>query len=108
VERQPEHDLADTMRSMTDIERRALPLVVAAVQQRHPTASIALIERCIYDAVQTFRDACVRQYLPILIERCASDAVRDAVTLADEARRDIRGSTTPAPTATDTESGRVL
>jgi hypothetical protein len=73
-------------------ELRALPLVVATVQRRHPTASIALVERCVYDAVQAFRDARVRQYLLILIERWASDAVRAAVTRADEAPREIRGS----------------
>jgi hypothetical protein len=73
-------------------ELRALPLVVATVQRRHPTASIALVERSVYDAVQAFRDARVRQYLLILIERWASDAVRAAVTRADEAPRDVRGS----------------
>jgi hypothetical protein len=89
-------------------ELRALPMVVAAVQRRHPTASIALVERCIHDAVQTFRDARVRLYLPILIERLASDAVRDTVTRADEALRDIRGSTVPAATTANTEPGPVV
>jgi hypothetical protein len=71
-------------------------LVLAAVQRHHPTASIALVERCVYDAFQALRDVRLRQYLLILIERRASDAVRDAVTQVDETRRDIPGSTVPA------------
>ena len=76
---------------------RGLPQVVASVQARHPLASPALVQRCVDDAVQGLRDARVRHYLLILVERWASDAVRDALTLPEEALRVACGSTEPAP-----------
>ena len=69
---------------------RGLPHVVASVQRRHPLASPTLVQRCVDDAVQALRDARVRHYLLILIERWASDAVRNALTLSDEALRVAR------------------
>ena len=65
------------------LDLSGLPQVVTSVQKRHPLASPALVQRCIDDAVQGFKDARVRQYLRILIERQASDAVRDAATGLD-------------------------
>ena len=67
------------------LDLRGLPQVVASVQKHHPLASPALVQRCVDDAVQGLRDARVRHYLLILIERWASDAVSDALTLPEEA-----------------------
>ena len=66
---------------------RGLPQVVASVQERYPLASPTLVQRCVDDAVRGLRDARVRHYLLILIERGASDAVRNTLTLPDEALR---------------------
>ena len=75
---------------------RGLPQVVV-VQACHPLAS-PVVQRCVDDAVQGLRDARVRHYLLILVERWASDAVRDALALPEEAHRVACGSTEPAPT----------
>ena len=60
--------------------RRALPELAARVQRRHPGASSELVQRCLHSAMQQFRDARVRVYLPILIERAASASLRDELS----------------------------
>jgi hypothetical protein len=67
------------------LDLRGLPQVVASVQKHHPLASPALVQRCVDDAVEGLRHARVRHYLLILVERWASDAVGDALTLPEEA-----------------------
>ena len=58
---------------------RALPQLAACLKDRYPAASSALVKRCIDQAIVGFRDATVRKYLPILVERSAFDALRDAL-----------------------------
>ena len=59
---------------------KALIHVAASLRARYPTASPALVLHCIGIAFERFRDARVRHFLPILIERRASDALREHVT----------------------------
>ncbi len=54
------------------------PYVVARVLLRHPLVSPDLVRRCVRQAAEHFRDARVRQYLPILVERWACDALHAA------------------------------
>ena len=56
----------------------ALVLLAARLQERHPAASPATVQRSIDDAVRAFSSARVRVFLPILIERMASEALREA------------------------------
>ncbi len=58
---------------------RAIPSIVASVEARYPAASPGLVRRCVDDAVEAFRDARIRLYLPILIERRAAHAVDRAL-----------------------------
>ena len=53
-----------------------LSTLPARLLERHPTASPAMVQRSIEDAVRAFSDVRVRLYLPILIERSASEALR--------------------------------
>ena len=55
--------------------RRVIPLVVARLRQRHPTVDSAQVARCVDEAVDRGATARVRDFLPILIERWASDAL---------------------------------
>jgi hypothetical protein len=55
-----------------------LAVLAARLQKRHPSASPAMIERSIDDAIQAFNNARIRQYLPILIERAASKTLHEA------------------------------
>ena len=57
----------------------ALVVVAADLRARYPDAPPGLVRRCIDDALDRFRDARVRHFLPILIERRASDALREHV-----------------------------
>lgn len=57
--------------------RRALPEIAARVRRRHPAASAEVVQRSIDSAMRQFQDARVRDYLPILIERVASAALRN-------------------------------
>jgi hypothetical protein len=59
--------------------RSALTQMAASLRERHPTASDALVRRCVDDALRRFHDAPVRVYLPILIERWSQAALRDAL-----------------------------
>ena len=54
----------------------AITQILARILGRHPTAPPTLVQRCVDEAASHFRDARVQSYLPILIERRASDAVR--------------------------------
>ena len=50
----------------------------ARLHARHPAASPEMVRRSIDAAVQVFSHARVRLYLPILIERAASETLRTA------------------------------
>lgn len=53
--------------------------VVARVHGRHPTATEALVRRCVQEAADRFDDVGVDLYLPILVERRSSLAVKAAL-----------------------------
>jgi hypothetical protein len=55
--------------------RRILPLVVARLRERHPSIDPAQVARCVDEAVDRGASARVRNFLPILVERWASDAL---------------------------------
>ena len=58
---------------------RALPSIEARLRHQFPTVPAELVRGCIDDAVQATAGAIVRNFLLILIERQASDALRDLV-----------------------------
>jgi hypothetical protein len=62
---------------------QALPRLAARLQARHPAASPAMVQSCIEVAVRSFDTARVRLYLPILVERSASDSLRYATHSSD-------------------------
>ena len=62
---------------------RMVALLVARLQERHPTAPPALVRQTIDDAVERFSTARVRAFLPILIERTAAEALRQASIVPD-------------------------
>jgi hypothetical protein len=66
---------------------QGLPLLAARLQKRHPRASPAMVQASIERAVRGFDDARVRLYLPILVERSASDSLRHATHSSDPANR---------------------
>jgi hypothetical protein len=74
---------------------KALAVLAARLQERHPSASPAMIQRSIDDAIQAFNNVRIRQYLPILIERAASKALDEASISHESA------APTPSP------SGRI-
>ncbi len=57
-----------------------LESVIARVQRHHPAADPSLVERRVDEAARHFDDAGVHIYLPILVERRASLAVKAALT----------------------------
>jgi hypothetical protein len=57
----------------------ALPLLAARLQERHPAASPAMVQRSLEDAVRALSTVRVRLYLPILIERSALEALRQVL-----------------------------
>jgi hypothetical protein len=63
----------------TETESKAIADAAASLQARYPTAPPALIRNCVGDAVSQLRDARIRLYVSILIERGAGEAVRDAI-----------------------------
>jgi len=63
----------------------SLPRLAARLQARHPSASPAMVQSSIDDALGAFRTVRVRHFLPILIERTASEALRTAARSADGA-----------------------
>ena len=58
--------------------------IVARVHGRYPAASEALVQRCVDEAAAHFDGVGVDLYLPILIERRSSLAVRAALTAATD------------------------
>ena len=66
---------------------RASSLLAARLQERHPAASPAMVQSCIEVAVRSFDTARVRLYLPILVERSASDSLRHATHPSDQRTR---------------------
>ena len=69
-------DLPNSERDRTELLlAMALPHVMARLQQRHPKAPPGLVESCLDAAVARYSDARVRLYLPIFIERWASEAL---------------------------------
>jgi hypothetical protein len=54
---------------------KALDLLAARLQERNPSASPAMIQHSIDDAIQAFSTVRIRLYLPILIERAVSKAL---------------------------------
>ncbi len=53
-----------------------LPLIVASLRARYPDLDPAVVQRCVEAAAQRFEDARIRTFLPTLIERSASEALR--------------------------------
>ncbi|MET0144019.1 MAG: hypothetical protein ABW328_04425 [Ilumatobacteraceae bacterium] len=53
--------------------------LAARLHDRHPRATLAMVQRSIEDATARFTDAHVRLFLPILIERAASTALGAAL-----------------------------
>ena len=52
-------------------------LLEARLRARHPAATAAMVRRSVDEAIGVYRDARIRVYLPILIERWASCALRE-------------------------------
>jgi hypothetical protein len=57
----------------------AIASTVARLQTRFPTASPELVQSCVNNVVTHFRGARVHNFLPILMERKASDALLEIV-----------------------------
>jgi hypothetical protein len=67
---------------------KALAMLAARLHERHPSASAAMVRRSIDDAVRAFSEVRVRVYLPILIERSASEALRLAPSRDPRSKED--------------------
>jgi hypothetical protein len=63
----------------TETESKAIADAAASLQARYPTAPPALIRSCVGDAIGQVRDARIRLYVSILIERRAGESVREAI-----------------------------
>lgn len=77
-----------------DLRRTAAAVALAdRLLAEHPSASPAMVQHSIDDAIAAFRDARVQLFLPILIERAASAslaAAAAATTGAGSGRSDGR------------------
>lgn len=58
---------------------RQLDPIVARVRRKHPTATEAVVRRCVEEAADHFDEAGVDAYLTILIERRSALAVKAAL-----------------------------
>lgn len=71
-----EAPFGDQSARLAPVLERALPLIESHLRDRFRSASPLLIERCVRDAAEGCNGARITVYLPILVERWASEGVR--------------------------------
>jgi hypothetical protein len=81
AEREEMHASPSVESPLTDEQMlKMLQSLSVRLNSSHPRASPAMIQDSIDEAIRCFRDARVQQFLPILIERSAWEALRTAST----------------------------
>ena len=81
AEREEMHASPSVESPLTDEQMvKMLQSLAVRLNSSHPRASRAMVQDSIDEAIRCFRDARVQQFLPILIERSALEALRTAIT----------------------------
>ena len=58
-------------------EREAIPRIIARLRPRFPDRRAEEVERAVYRAYAAFQHSRVRDFLPILVERLASEELQN-------------------------------
>lgn len=65
--------------TVTDDEERELATVAERLRRRFPTLPDGLVTSTVADVARGYRDARIRSYLPLLVEREARDLLTGAL-----------------------------
>lgn len=64
---------------MTDVEERELATVAERLRRQFPTLPDSMVTSTVADVAWGYRDARIRSYLPLLVEREARDLLTGAL-----------------------------